>query len=240
MRPDLGACSAACLTILRLLLPGVAAAQVGHDPAHSPYRTLRFGQFIGLNGGLLNGNGGELGVAPHHGPSIGLRYDFLSASTVNLSFEASFARLERTRVDPTKPIATAVTGPFKQKVGMAEAIIQFNLTGGKTWHRLAPYVSAAFGFMLAEQLKADSSSDFKFHTRFALIPAIGTRVFLSDRLFLRVEARSAFWSVSYPASFRTIPSSDPTKPPVLASPAKEWLANGWYTVGLSYAFSRPF
>jgi hypothetical protein len=73
-----------------------------------------------------------------------------------------------------------------------------------------------------------------------LTPGIGARVFLADRLFLRLEARSAFWSVSYPASFRSAPSTDPGKPPVLAAPSKEWLANGWYTVGLSYAFSRPF
>jgi hypothetical protein len=240
MRPELTACSLAALTAAMLLLPQAGAAQVGHDPATSPYRTLRFGQFIGLNGGLLRGSGGTLGAAPHHGPTIGLRYDFLSSGTINLSFEASFARLERTLVNPTKPIATALTGPVKQRAGMVEAIIQFNVTGGKTWHRLAPYVSGAFGFMLAEQIKADSTSDFKFRTRFALIPAIGTRIFLSDRLFLRLEARSAFWSVSYPQSFRNTPSSDPTQPPVLPAPAKEWLANGWYSVGLSYAFSRPF
>src|SRR5262249_33759549 len=103
---------------LLMLLPAVGAAQVGHDPAHAPYRTLRFGQFIGLNSGLLNGNGGSLGVAPHHGPSIGLRYDFLSSGTVSLGFEATFARLERNLVDPTKPIAKAITGPVKDKVGM--------------------------------------------------------------------------------------------------------------------------
>jgi len=230
-----------CLAVTLLtLLPAVGAAQVGHDPAHSPYQTLRFGQFIGVNSGLLNGNGGELGVAPHHGPSIGLRYDFLSSGTVNLGFEATFARLERTLVDPSKPLATAITGPVKDKVGMIDAILQFNVTGGKTWHRLAPYVSAGFGLMVTQHLKADTVSDFNFKTRFALIPAIGTRVFLTDRLFLRLEVRSAFWSVTYPASFRAAPSSDPTKPPVLATPAKEWLANGWYTVGLSYAFTRPF
>ena len=240
MRPELTRISLAAVTAAMLLLPRTGAAQVGHDPAHSPYRTLRFGQFIGLNGGLLNGSGGSLGAAPHHGPSIGLRYDFLSSGTVNLGFEATFARLERNLVDPSKPIATALTGPVKQRAGMLAAIIQFNVTGGKTWHRLAPYVSAGFGFMLAEQIKADSNSDFKFRTRFALIPAIGTRVFLTDRLFLRLEARSPFWSVSYPQSFRNTPSTDPTQPPVLAAPAKEWLANGWYTVGLSYAFSRPF
>ena len=83
-------------------------------------------------------------------------------------------------------------------------------------------------------------SGFKFEKRFVLTPSLGSRVFLSDRLFLRLEARTAFWSVSYPDSYRVHPSSDPTKPAVLAAPKKEWLANGWYTVGVAYAFSRPF
>jgi hypothetical protein len=223
----------------QLLLTHALAAQVGHDPARSPYRTLRYGQFIGLNGGLLNGNGGALGVAPHHGPSVGLRYDFLSTGVLSLGAAASYAALERKVVDPTKPIATAVSGPIKQRVGIAELLMQFNLTGGKTWNRIAPYVSGSLGLLLADKTEQDSS-DFKFRVRFLLTPGIGTRVFLADRLFLRIEARSSFWSVSYPASFRSAPSRDPTKPPVLAAPTKEWLANGWYTVGLSYAFSRPF
>lgn len=229
---------AAALT-LGLVLPDSARAQVGHDPARSPYRTLRFGQFIGLSGGLLNGEGGQLGVAPHHGGALTLRYDFLSASTVGLSFGFTLANTERNVINPTKPIESAVSGPVRQRTGMAEVALQFNLTGGKTWHRLAPYLSGAIGAIVGEQTPSDSSA-YKFRLHFVATPSVGVRVFLTDRMFLRLEARSAFWSVSYPASFRTAPSSDPSKPPVLASPAKEWLANGWYTVGLAYAFSRPF
>jgi hypothetical protein len=132
-----------------------------------------------------------------------------------------------------------VRGPIRQRTGLAEVALQFNVTGGKTWHGIAPYVSGAMGVMLAAHTPSDSSA-FKFRLHFLVTPSAGVRIFLADRLFLRLEARSAFWAVSYPASFRAAPSSDPTKPPVLASPAKEWLANGWYTVGLGYAFSRPF
>ena len=236
------------MQLRRLLAAGLMAlgasagelqGQVGHNPASSPYRSLRYSQFIGLTSGLFNGNGGAVGVAPHHGPALGLRYDFLSTGTVSLGFAAHYLDLERLLVDPTKPIETAVTGPIKQSTGMAEVILQFNLTGGKTWNRIAPYVSGSLGMVLAGNTPEDSTG-FRFRTRFALTPGIGARVFLADRLFLRLEARTAFWSVSYPQTFRATPSSDPTAPPVLASPSKEWLANGWYTVGLAYAFSRPF
>src|SRR5262245_17871266 len=94
------------LTLLLMLfggIPATLAAQVGHDPARSPYRTLRYGQFIGVVGGLLNGNGGELGVAPHHGAAVSLRYEFLAAGTLSLGIAATYADLKRQVVDPTKP-----------------------------------------------------------------------------------------------------------------------------------------
>ena len=239
MRPELPARLLTAVLAARLLVPATAQAQVGHDPARSPYQTLRFSQFISLTGGLLNGNGGALGVAPHHGASLGLRYEFLSAGTITLGFQASLADLERLVVNPIRPIATAVSGPIKQRTAIGEAIIQFNLTGGKTWHRIAPFVSAGLGLLVAAKTAQDSSS-FSFRTRFTLTPGLGARVFLTDRLYLRLEARTSFWSVSYPASFRAAPSTALSEPPVLATPRKEWLANGWYTVGLGYAFSRPF
>ena len=73
MRPELRARLRTAVFAASLLLPVAARAQVGHDPARSPYRTLRYSQFISLTAGLLNGNGGALGVAPHHGESLGLR-----------------------------------------------------------------------------------------------------------------------------------------------------------------------
>ncbi len=220
-------------------LPLSLAAQVGHDPARSPYRTLRYGQFVGANAGWFGGSGGTLGVAPHGGQVAGLRYDLVANGTVTLGLAGSMAWLERVIIDPTFPIALAVKDTVAQRTFIGEGIVQFNLTGGKTWNRLAPYVSAGLGLVLAARTPQDSSG-FRFRFQAAVTPGIGTRVYLSERLFLRLEARSAFWQVKYPASFRTAPSHDPSQPPVLAAPAKEWLANGWYSIGLSYAFNRPF
>ncbi len=229
------------LSALALLavLPAQAFGQVGHDPATSPYRTLRYGQFVGAYTGWFGGSGGSAGVAPHSGQLAGLRYDFLANGTLSLGFAASMAWLDRIILDPNYPIEHAVRDTVPQRTTMGEAIIQFNLTGGKTWHRLAPYVSAGFGLVLGARVPQDTSG-FRFRVQGAIIPGIGTRIYLSERLFLRLEARSTFWQVKYPESYRLPPTTDLTKPPVLASPAKEWLANGWYGIGLSYAFNRPF
>jgi hypothetical protein len=94
--------------------------------------------------------------------------------------------------------------------------------------------------MLASRVPEDTT-EFSLRTRAVLTPGIGTRVFLSQRLFLRLEARASFWQVTYPASFTESPANAPGDPPVLRGRArKEWVATPSLTVGLSYAFFRPF
>ena len=221
------------------LIAQPALAQVGHNPSSSPYRTLRYGQFMGLTAGYFSGAGGAIGVAPHKGAVAGFRYEFLGAGTVTLGLSASYGRLQRYIVDAYKPIDTGRTGPFTQNVVLTEAILQLNLTGGKTWHGIAPFVSTGVGLAIASPVPGDTSG-FKFRTKGMLTPGIGARIFLGERLFLRVEARSTFWQVSYPTVYRFAPSTDPTKPPAITGGPKEWVTSGWYQVGVSYAFHRPF
>src|ERR1043166_6908727 len=77
--------AAALAATLVLLVARPAGAQVGHDPAHSPYRTLRYGQFVGLTGGYFNGDGGSLGAAPHPGAPPRGRPAFLGAGAPALA-----------------------------------------------------------------------------------------------------------------------------------------------------------
>lgn len=240
MRPDPSMHRLTLATLLALAFVPAAGAQVGHDPAHSPYKTLRYGQFIGMSGGWFRGDGGQIGVAPHNGATVGLRYDFLGAGTISLGLSATYGHLERFIVDKNKPIgAGGKTGPVTQNTMLFEGILQFNLTGGKTWNGIAPFVSTGLGVAVAGATPADTSG-FKFRTKGALTPGIGARVFLSPRLFLRIEARSTFWQISYPGVYRLPPLNDPSKPPAVTGPGKEWVTNSWYTIGLSYAFHRPF
>ncbi|MGH7560919.1 MAG: hypothetical protein ACRENB_07855 [Gemmatimonadales bacterium] len=226
--------------LLLLRAPAAALAQVGHDPAGSPYGELRFGQFFGATAGYFAGDGGSFRLAPHGGALAGLRYDFLAAGTITLGLAASRGTLERDVIDPTASVATRVSGPVDQSATFLEGIIQFNVTGGKTWRRLGPFVSGAFGLVLAGKVPQDSSG-FSFRTRGAITPGIGTRIFLSQRLFLRLEARATFWQVTYPRSFTEDPADAPNDPPVLENRSpKEWIVTPWYSVGLSYAFYRPF
>ncbi len=237
--------------IARLLLPAAlpaalraaarpAAAPVGHDPARSPYRDLRFGQFLGATAGWFGGSGGQIGLAPHRGVLYGLRYDFLAERTVTIGAGVSTGELERLVVDPDAPAATRTTGPVGQRVTILEGHLQFNLTGGKSWRRLAPFVSGSGGLLLGGNVPEDTG-DFEFKTKLTFTPGIGTRVFLSERLFLRLEARAVFYQVKYPDSYFEVPANAPGEDPVLLGQRpKEWITSGWYQVGLHYAFYRPF
>ncbi|NOT08641.1 MAG: hypothetical protein HOP28_10610 [Gemmatimonadales bacterium] len=216
-----------------------AWAQVGHDPARSPYRTLRYGQFIGISTGYFGGEGGQIGVAPHDGMITGLRYDFLAAGTLSLGLQGAYGTFDRLIVDKHKGPKTGVTGPVSQSAAMVEAIIQLNLTGGKSWHGIAPFVSGGLGLVLAGRTPSDTSG-FKFRTKLSVAPAVGARIFLSQRLFLKLEARSVFWQISYPDVYRTPPRDFPTEAATIPGAGKEWTTSGWYSIGLSYAFHRPF
>ncbi len=224
------------VAVFSLAIP--LAAQVGHDPAKSPYRDLRYGQFVWAGAGYFRGDGGQAGVGPHNGMVYSLRHEFLADRTVSVILGVSYAPLERRIGDPLATSGPRIRGPLSQKVTFAEGTIQFNITGGKTWHGVAPYVAMGTGLAFGATQPSDSSG-FKFRTKLFVAPSLGARLFLSRRLFLRLEARNVFWNLSYPDVYRRDPDGlGPLLP--LVSTRKEWLPSGWYQVGLGYPFRRPF
>jgi hypothetical protein len=219
------------------ILSRAALAQVGHSPAFSPYRDIRKGHSFTVTGGYFKGNGGKLFIGPHSGAVFGVRYDLRTASTLQFGIGLSRGNLERFIIDPFVILANRRSGPVKQSVIFAELDVQFNVTGGKTWHRLAPYVATSAGIAFGERTPTDNSG-YNFGRKVYLAPAIGFRFFLSDRLHLRAEARATFWRLNYPATFQQAPRDDPSAPPVLAGGSTtEWTSSRWLQAGLGYSFS---
>jgi hypothetical protein len=210
------------MTVLALLcVPTVALAQVGHSPTGSPYRDVRKGHTITVTGGYFGGSGGTVDVGPHRGEMFGGRYDIRSASALQIGLAVSQANLKRFILNPTLPPENRVTGPVQQSVTFLEIALQFNLTGGKSWHRIAPFIGSGLGLALASDTPADAL--FDFGNKFYMAPNAGLRFFLSDRLHLRGEARAAFWKLTYPSLFENERS--------------EWIVSPWLQVGLGYSFS---
>ncbi len=203
---------------------GVAVAQVGHDPARTPYSDVRHSVFIVFTGGQFFGNGGDAGVAPHDGPVAGLRMSFLANKTVQINGGVMYGFLGRMIYDPSQPSGERFSGPVDNDVLWLDGSIHFNLTGGKTWHRLAPFVGSGIGVAFTEDLP---TTTFNLGTKFYFAPLVGVRWFLSDAVALQLESRFHFWNIKYSVSFaqESISSS-------------EWSVTPWVNLGLAWAW--PF
>ncbi len=222
---------------LTLLLPTLAFAQVGHPPGRSPYHDIPRGHTVTGLAGLFGGTGGRFGIAPHDGPVFGLRYDIRTASPIQLGLQLGRGNLERLIVDPFVVLENRVRGPVDQTVSFVEIDLQLNLTGGKTWHRLAPFVGVGGGLALPSGTAADTSG-FELGKKIYFAPHAGFRFFLTDRVHLRTDARVIFWKLNYPASFTREPTEDPTLPPVIDDGrVSEWSTASWLQAGLGFSFS---
>ncbi|MFN8653094.1 MAG: hypothetical protein U0133_14415 [Gemmatimonadales bacterium] len=225
-------------------MSGSAVAQVGHNPSSSPYRDITNGKSITVFYSDVGGDGGKVGVGPHHGTAWGARFDVRLSAPLQFALGFERARLERFVVSADDSVATRKTGPFDQDLTMIEATMQLNLTGKKTWHRLAPFISGSAGWTKGSDLPkgvADSSG-FKFGSKLYLVPAVGVRAFVTQSLFLRLEARQVFWKLNYPTAYTqepaAQPSTDPNKPNAVLPDGKrtQWSGVRELRVGVGFAF----
>jgi hypothetical protein len=228
-----------------LLLCAIATepllGQVGHAPGDSPFRDIRKGHTLTGTGGYFGGSGGRFGIGPHQGTVFGGRYDIRTGSTIQVGLGIAHGSLDRFIVDPFVRLANRTSGPVKQSVTFADITLQFNVTGGKSWNRIAPFASAAVGLAFAGDTPADTSG-YDFGRKFYVAPSAGFRLFLSGRLHLRGEARAVFWKLNYPTTFQGEPPEEPGTPenPNAVIPGdnlSEWTASPWLQVGLGYSFS---
>src|SRR5437879_8347183 len=113
------------------------AAQVGHEPAHSPYHDVRGGGVLVFTFGYLGGSRGGVGVGPSDGKTGGIRYE-VPFGAVGASLGLVYARMNRFVVDPFKDTTSRKSGPSTNDVVLLDAGLQLILTGRKTWRGFAP------------------------------------------------------------------------------------------------------
>jgi hypothetical protein len=206
-----------------------AVAQVGHDPAKSPYRDILYDQNITAYASYFDGSGGTLGIGVHDGWMYGLRYQLRANRFISFGAGLSYGPdLQRNLIDPFAPAGERVLGPVQIRVWVPEVLLQFNLTANKSWHRVAPY--GGFGFGAGFSSTTPQDTVYRSSVRFVFTPYVGTRLFLANSLALRLEARMPLYKISYPS-----PYLDPDV--LIVTNDGEWVASGWFLAGLSYNFS---
>lgn len=214
--------------LLLLAIPAPALAQVGHLPSKSPYRDILYDQSLTAYASYFDGGGGTLGIGVHDGWMYGLRYQLRANRFISFGLGVSYGPdLERNVIDPFAPVGERVQGPVKIRVWIPEALLQFNFTANKSWHRIAPYAGIGLGAGFSSTAPTDTI--YRSSVRFVFTPYAGTRLFITSKLSVRLEARMPLYKISYPDAY-FVPEE-----PIIGNDG-EWIASGWYMFGLSYGF----
>lgn len=195
------------LPVLLLLAASPLMAQVGHPPGDSPFREIRTGTTVEAFAGSIFGSGGAIPAGPRDGPIAGVRLLLRAKSTISLGFAAWGARTVRTPIDPDATLANRFGAELDQDLYGGELTVQFNLTGGKSWHGVAPFAGVGIGIVKGEAF--EDPAGYEFGTKFYFAPNLGTRVFVSRRAYLRLEARGFAWKIAYPPSYAEEPAEEP-------------------------------
>lgn len=216
------------------MLAAPAAAQVGYDPEHSPYRDIRRGSALSLGVGYFAGDAGKLGIGPTDGPVATARFELSLGGPTLVTIGTSYAMLERTVLDPGQVADSQRTGPFGTDVLMLDLGLQIRLTGQKSWRRLAPYLGAAMGLAFETSGPPDPGN-FNFGTKFTLAPGAGVRIYPGRHLSLMADFRWLFWRLSYPATYQ-FPSPDGSTILLPGASTSDWTAHPWTSVGVAWTF----
>ena len=214
--------------------------QVGHDPAHSPYRDILLHSGPVFFVGHLSGNRGIAPAGTSNAMTFGARYEIPAGKSLHFQFTGAFIHGDRfiinPRADSSSPART--TGPFTSDLALAEIGMQLRLTGGKTWHGFAPHVGTALGMVFDVNSPGDTTrSGYHFGSKLTIALATGVRWYPIRRVMINGELRAQFWRLTYPVSFHdSTQASDGSRVLPLTQPLKDWTTHPWISLGIGWIF----
>ena len=224
--------------LLSALPPFRLSAQVGHDPAHSPYRDIYRAAGPVVFGGLLGGDRGEAGVGPSNALGFGVRYELPTGRSTLAQFTAAYLKGDRfivnPAVNPTSPGRRS--GPADTDILLTEVALQLRLTGGKTWRGLAPYLGAGIGMAIDLRSPGDTTgSGYTFGRKLTFGGNTGVRWHPTRKLTVQLDARAVMWRLKYPISFHSS-APDGSRVIPIADPLTDWTLHPWVSLGIGWIF----
>ena len=221
--------------VVALLAALPAAAQVGHDPASSPYRDLEHKQELTWLVGYVRARHDPAGVAPRSALTTGLRYEINLVGPLALSADLTRTFSERNVIDPALPRATRNLGTESAPVYAADVALAVDLTGRKSWHHVVPQLRGGLGAVSSRA--KDETSGYSFGTPFAFSFGGGLKFVPGGRLQLRMDVTDRVFKLSYPDPYyRNAPDNTSVLDPT--TPRSFYTHHTALTVGASYLFGR--
>jgi hypothetical protein len=214
-------------------------AQVGHEPANSPYHDILLHSGPIVFAGHLGGGRGSVGAGTSNALTVGARYELPAGHALQFQFTTALLRGDRYIIDPRADSNAAArrTGPYKSELALVDVGMQLRLTGGKTWRGIAPYVGTALGLMFDVNSPGDSTgSGYTFGTKIVLALSSGVRWYPARRVSLNADLRGQFWRLKYPVSFHTVLAPDGSRVVPLEKPLTAWTAHPWVSLGVGWTF----
>jgi len=211
------------------------SGQVGHDPGHSPYHDIRRGSGPRLVLGYLSGDRGTVPVSITDGVTFGVRYEAWMGKSMSFTAGLAYGQTSRLIVDPFKDDSVRKSGPIDDDVILADLGLQLWLTGAKTFHGFAPFVTTSLGLAFGSRLPGDTSG-YQFGTKFTFTPGAGLRWYPGRRVSVQADARLVFWKLRYPINYKTPLSNDGTRVLPLLAPETDWTIHPWVSLGVGWTF----
>jgi len=216
----------------------LASAQVGHNPASSPYRDVLLRSGPAFFGGHLSGSRGSADAGFSNGDVVGVRYELAAGKTLLAQFNGTYVKGDRFILNPAADSSSPQrkTGPYAADIFITDLMLQLRLTGAKSWRGFAPYAGAGIGVAFETTAPPDTTqSGYRFGTKFTVSGATGIRSYPLRRVSLTGDARFVLWKESYPMSFHAT-SPDGSRILPLIHDLSEWIFHPVLSVGLGWTF----
>ena len=223
--------------LLSVFPPFRLSAQVGHDPAHSPYHDIFRGPGPVFFAGHLSGNRGQAGAGPSNALAFGARYELAAGRSMVVQFSGTYLEADRFIVNPAvaESAATRRVGPVETDLLLTEMALQLRLTGAKAWRGLAPYFTTGMGLAFDLHSPGDTTkSGYTFGSKFTLTLGTGVRWHAARRLTMHADARAVYWRLSYPPAFRKAAPDGSHLVPLDVK--NEWTRHPCVSLGLGWTF----
>lgn len=231
--------TAALLTILISSQADSSRAQT----IPSPYRVIERAQGTSVFWGTMYLTPGSLDLGPKTGSFLGARYSIEASGPLFIDGLVSYLPTTRDIVDPRRALGDRIIGETDVALLMADARLNFSLTGRRTWNRLSPHLFMGGGIAIdvagqgefADVLLPEDIYDFG--TGFTATAGTGWRIALTSRLMLYAEAGLSLWKLNTPSGFDD-PEKRPQTPDMEPEPVvqSEWVRGYGLTLSAGWRF----